>query len=80
MKKIVTFLLLVMLVPTMVTAQEVTSETLEETLKKEKIEYNLENYKEEEGKVPVYLFRGQGLPRVFRVCCIRPNKRIRHIF
>lgn len=60
MKKIVTFLLLVMLVPTMVTAQEVTSETLEETLKKEKIEYNLENYKEEEGKVPVYLFRGQG--------------------
>lgn len=62
MKKIITFLLLILLIPTMTLAKEAyTSETLEETLEKEEIKAeNLDDYKEGENKVPIYLFRGQG--------------------
>ena len=61
MKKIFTIMLLVLLTPAMVFAAPGTkSETLKETLESEDIEYKLEDYEEEEGKVNVYLFRGQG--------------------
>ncbi|MBR3198534.1 MAG: hypothetical protein IKG27_00805 [Bacilli bacterium] len=62
MKKIITFLLLVLLVPTMVFAEEqkYTSQTLEEALKSEEIKGDLSKYNEGENKVPIYLFRGQG--------------------
>ncbi len=60
MKKIITILLLVLLLPTMVLAAETKSQTLAETLDSEEIKANLDNYKDGENKVPVYLFRGQG--------------------
>lgn len=61
MKKYITLLLLVLLMPTLVLAEPAyTSKTLEEALKEEKIEYDLGEYTESEDKVNVYLFRGQG--------------------
>lgn len=61
MKKIITFLLLVLMLPTLVLAKpEYKSLTLEEALKDEKIEYDLGGYEETDEKATIYLFRGKG--------------------
>lgn len=61
MKKYITILLLLLLMPAIVFAQPAyTSETLEDALKSEKIKYDLKDYKESDDKVNVYLFRGAG--------------------
>lgn len=60
MKRLITFLLLLLLMPTIVFAKEPTSMTLEEALKEEKIEYDLEGYEESDEKPTIYLFRGKG--------------------
>ena len=61
MKKIVTFLLLVIMLPTVAFAKPANeSLSLEEALKDEKIEYNLDGYEETDEKPTIYLFRGKG--------------------
>ena len=61
MKKYITFLLLVLLMPALVFAKgNYESKTLEEALKDENIEYDLGDYKESDDKVNIYLFRGKG--------------------
>ena len=61
MKKIITFLLLVLTFPSLVLAAPAyKSLSLEEALKDEKIEYDLGDYTETDDKVTIYLFRGKG--------------------
>ncbi len=61
MKKIITFLLLILTVPTIVLAKPTyKSLTLKEALDDEKIEYNLDGYEETDDKATIYLFRGKG--------------------
>lgn len=63
MKKYITLLLLLLLMPTIVFAQtSYTKGTLEEALKEESIEYDLGDYTESEDKINIYLFRGNGCP------------------
>lgn len=45
-------------IPTIVFAKSYTSLNLEETLTREKIEYNLEEYKETSDQIIIYMFRG----------------------
>ena len=59
MKKYITFLLLILLMPILVFAKE-ESQTLSEALKDEEIEAKLEGYDDNEEKPAIYLFRGQG--------------------
>lgn len=61
MKKYITFLLLVLMVPSMVFAKTTyTSKSLTEALDDEDITYDLGDYEETDDKVTVYLFRGKG--------------------
>ena len=60
MKKYITFLLLILLMPSFVLAASYESKTLSEALKDEKIESNLEGYDDNEEKPVIYLFRGKG--------------------
>ena len=61
MKKYITFLLLVLLLPSIVlAAPSYQSKTLEEALKEEKIDNDLGDYQETDDKVTIYLFRGAG--------------------
>ena len=63
MKKYITLLLLLLLMPTIVFAKtSYTKGTLEEALKEEEIEYDLGDYTESEDKINIYLFRGDGCP------------------
>lgn len=63
MKKYITLLLLVLLMPTFVFAKPAyTSQTLQEALKDEKIEADLGDYSESDEKVNIYIFRGNGCP------------------
>lgn len=63
MKKYITLLLLVLLMPTFVFAEPAyTSQTLKEALESEKIEADLGDYSESDEKVNIYLFRGDGCP------------------
>lgn len=63
MKKYITLLLLLLLMPTIVFAKtSYTKGTLEEALKEEEIEYDLGDYQESEDKINIYLFRGDGCP------------------
>ena len=60
MKKVILFLIM-FLIPFGVFAEtKLKSETLNEVMVSEGIEFNHPNYKEEEGKVNIYLFRGKG--------------------
>lgn len=61
MKKIITFLLLILTIPVFVLAKPAyTSLTLKETLDDERIESNLDGYEEGNNKATIYLFRGRG--------------------
>lgn len=60
MKKIITFLLILLMTPSIVFAKEYKSMTLSEALNDEKIESDLGDYQESEDKANLYLFRGKG--------------------
>lgn len=60
MKKYITFLLLILLMPSLVLAASYESKTLSEAIKDEKIENDLEGYDDNEEKPVIYLFRGKG--------------------
>ncbi|MBR3229495.1 MAG: hypothetical protein IKF91_01555 [Bacilli bacterium] len=60
MKKYITFLLLILLMPSLVLAASYESKTLSETLQDEEIESDLEGYDDNEEKPVIYLFRGKG--------------------
>lgn len=63
MRKYITLLLLLLLMPTMVFAKTTYNKgTLEDALKEEKIEYDLGDYTESDEKINIYLFRGDGCP------------------
>lgn len=60
MKKYITFLLLILLMPSLVLASSYESKTLSEAIKDEEIENDLEGYDDNEEKPVIYLFRGKG--------------------
>ncbi|MBR2833027.1 MAG: hypothetical protein IKE75_01075, partial [Bacilli bacterium] len=60
MKKYITLLLLILLMPSFVLAASYESKTLSEALKDEEIENDLEGYDDNEEKPVIYLFRGKG--------------------
>lgn len=60
MKKYITFLLLILLMPSLVLAASYESKTLSEAIKDEEIENDLEGYDDNEEKPVIYLFRGKG--------------------
>lgn len=60
MKKYITFLLLILLMPSFVLAASYESKTLSEALQDEEIENDLEGYDDNEEKPVIYLFRGKG--------------------
>lgn len=60
MKKIIMFLSVLLLMPTIVFAKEPQSLSLEDALKEEEIKYDLGDYQETDEKATVYLFRGKG--------------------
>ena len=60
MKKYITFLLLILLMPSFVLAANDGSKTLSEAIKDEGIENSLEGYDDNEEKPAIYLFRGKG--------------------
>ncbi len=63
MRKYITILLLLLLMPTLVFAKTSYNKgTLEDALKAEKIKYDLGDYTESEDKINIYLFRGNGCP------------------
>ena len=62
MKKYITFLLLILLMPSFVLAASYESKTLSEALKEEKMDNELEGYDDNEEKPAIYLFRGDGCP------------------
>lgn len=62
MKKYITFLLLILLMPSLVLAASYESKTLSEALKEEKMDSELEGYDDNEEKPAIYLFRGDGCP------------------
>ena len=62
MKKYITFLLLILLMPSFVLAASYESKTLSEALKEEKMDNELEGYDDNEEKPVIYLFRGDGCP------------------
>lgn len=60
MKKYITFLLLILLMPSLVLAASYESKTLSEAIKDEEIENDLGDYDDNEDKPVIYLFRGKG--------------------
>lgn len=60
MKKYITFLLLILLMPSLVLAASYESKTLSEAIKDEEIENDLGDYDDNEEKPAIYLFRGKG--------------------
>lgn len=60
MKKYITFLLLILLMPSLVLAASYESKTLSEAIKDEEIENDLGDYDDNEEKPVIYLFRGKG--------------------
>ena len=62
MKKYITFLLLILLMPSFVLAASYESKTLSEALKEEKMDEDLGDYDDNEEKPAIYLFRGDGCP------------------
>lgn len=60
MKRIITFMFIVLLMPVVVFAKEPTSMSLEDALKDEEIKYDLGDYQETDDKAVIYLFRGKG--------------------
>ena len=60
MKKYITFLLLILLMPSFVLAASYESKTLSEAIKDEEIENDLGDYDDNEEKPVIYLFRGKG--------------------
>lgn len=62
MKKYITFLLLILLMPSFVLAASYESKTLSEALKEEKMDNDLGDYDDNEEKPAIYLFRGDGCP------------------
>ena len=62
MKKYITLLLLILLMPSFVLAASYESKTLSEALKEEKMDEDLGDYDDNEEKPAIYLFRGDGCP------------------
>ena len=60
MKKYITFLLLILLMPSIVLAASYESQTLSDAIKDEGITGDLEGYDDNEEKPVIYLFRGKG--------------------
>ena len=60
MKKYITFLLLILLMPSFVLAASYESKTLSEAIKDEEIKNDLGDYDDNEEKPAIYLFRGKG--------------------
>ena len=60
MKKYITFLLLILLMPSFVLASSYESKTLSEAIKDEEIKNDLGDYDDNEEKPVIYLFRGKG--------------------